>query len=81
MSRDGIGWPRTATNGLQSATDSALHRTHACARLHEPAAPALRLFYGGPRAELERVLVDGFDKVPVDPHDVTIYGRGWYFSK
>ena len=60
---------------------SALDRTHACVRLHEPTAPALRLFYGGPRAELERVLVDGFDKVPVDSNDVTVYGRGWYFSK
>jgi hypothetical protein len=41
MSRDGIGWPRTATNGLRSATDSALHRMHAYARLHEPAAPLI----------------------------------------
>ena len=79
MASDGHGRPRMAYELPLIAP--SIGRMHACARLHEPAAPALRLFYGGPRAELERVLVDGFDKVPVDPHDVTIYGRGWYFSK
>ena len=48
------------------------------ARLNEPAL-ALRLFYGGPKAHLERLLSEGFaSSAPVEGAE---FGAGWYFSK
>ena len=56
-------------------------RYDACrCRLSEPGL-TLRLFYAAPRVVLQHLLSSGFDEVPLDPLGLTVYGRGWYFSK
>lgn len=57
------------------------HRHASCRALLTDPDLTLRLFYGAPQADLQRLLENGFDGVPPDPHRLSEYGRGWYFSK
>ena len=64
------------------ASGSRLQLRHSSCRslLNDPSL-ALRLFYGAPISELQRLLDHGFDQPPDDPYGLAAYGRGWYFSK
>ena len=72
------------TRWLEPSPESAVQlqtRFATCQRLLNEPSLVLRLFYGAPIAELQGLLQSGFQNLPTDPHGLSVYGRGWYFSK
>jgi len=65
--------PPRVSRKLQMRFDSCRQR------LVDPSL-TLRLYFAAPLPQLQKLLEDGFDSVPLDSSSGA-YGRGWYFSK